>query len=259
MIIPSTSLRKKILAFADNIEGIRSKIKKIIFIPTIQSTGTWFCLDLFKEHSQVSWIGPRASWNLEQLEKAGNNDIWVIHIHFGIVSVADRFVFVNKDAIVQQWCKNADATIVPIRDPLLSLLTAYTRYVPSKNFMDLTHIVNGFCELIKLIQKYDIFILPIDIYSYKNTESKLAILKRLFDFVELPHESFLIKWAKDWPIKNTVGQSVKNHVANLYKTKNISEISKMIPKEYAYLKSKEDVLKPFLQKHGYKDLIWWNK
>jgi len=227
-------------------------MRKIIFVPTVQSTGTWFVLNFFKEHPNVEFVYAKDAWDKAHLHKE-DGITCVYQIHFGISEGAAHESFVQKEELLLKWFENADHIVVPVRDPMRSLLTAYVRG-PQLNR---THIVNGFVQLAEFVEKYNIFIVPVDLYAAKDFSQRQKILSSLLNFVGLPKTPYVEEWAQQWPIHNTIGDRFAEEIRKMYDEKDLETISKTIPREFNLLMKNEAKLKPFLQKQGYSNLFWW--
>lgn len=218
-----------------------------IFLPTVQHTGTWFGLNLLYAHSQVSCVldgGITLFSNHGLLYK----NRMVVQTHIGE----------GNDPI--EWEKmiqfaGISPVISTVRDPLAALITRQTRHP------EVSHccIIDGFLNLIHFTEVQDVFILPVDLYAAKPVEERLAFLHKLLEFVGLPSESYIFLWALAWPVHNTTPEGPGGILHSSYIAGDLGPIIQAMPEEYEYLKSQEGILKPFLQRQGYENLIWWEK
>lgn len=222
---------------------------KAIFLPTIQHTGTWFTINLLLYHSKVNSFS-----ELRNL-KFGE-DITIIHTHFGdgetrhpLDECKHQPFYVVKELIKDYPC------VIPLRDPLAALVTRQVRH------SDLQHsyIIEGFVALAEFYKENPkIYFLPVDVIGKKSFEEKLLALRQVLKFLELPEESYIKFIAAGWPLVNSTA-GMENELHEHYKTSNIEKIKEIIPEEWAYLKGKESILKPFLKTLGYKNLLWWEQ
>lgn len=221
---------------------------KAIFLPTIQHTGTWFCIELLRQHSTIS-----SCTELKDLRFG--NDITIIHTHFG-----DGETWHPKDAgkfipsYVLRELIDVYPSIIPVRDPLAALLTRQVRCPDLQH----SYIIEGFVTLAELKEKHDLFLLPVDFNGDKSFEERFGVLRKLFAFLKLSEEPYIKFWAASWPVKNSV-RNINVELYDSYRNGDIEKIIEVIPEEYAYLKGKETILKPFLEELGYKNLLWWDK
>lgn len=221
---------------------------KAIFLPTIQHTGTWFCINLLLQHSQVTSFS-------ELRDLKFGDGYTLIQTHFGDGETwhpndASKFIpfYVLKELI------DIYPSVIPVRDPLAALLTRQTRC------SDLQHsyIIEGFVALAELRENYNPFILPVDLIGKKSFEERLSVLREFLAAVGLPEEPYIKFWAASWPKINSV-RGLGVELYDNYRNGDVKKIIKVIPEEWAYLKGKESIIKPFLQELGYKNLLWWDK
>lgn len=221
---------------------------KAVFLPTIQHTGTWFCINLLLQHSQVTSFS-------ELRDLKFGDGYTLIHTHFGDGETwhpndASKFkpFYVVKELI------GACPSVIPLRDPLASLITRHIRCPELQH----SYIIEGFVALAQIYKENNFYVLPIDLYSDKSFEERLLVLREFLVAAGLPEESYIKFWAASWPIVNSVRGLDIELYDNFAKGK-IEPIIKVIPEEWAYLKNKESILRPFLEELGYKNLLWWDK
>ena len=235
----------------------------IIYIPTIQASGTWFILNLLTAHDKVGRALLFGHWSdsiIKEVNAGGsleNDNIVALQNHYG----EDPKI----SALMENIFAISDHIVTPIRNPLRAILTAYIKQGPlRKNWAhpyirhDITHMVNGYIELTELIKKHNIFIVPVDLYLGKSRVERYFLLRDLFDFVQLPYNHYMKKLANTWQKSNTVGNREES-VRLLFDTKNVEGIKQIIPKGYDLLIQSKDILKPFFESHGYskEDLWYW--
>lgn len=218
---------------------------KIIFIPTIQHTGTWFLIEFLKRHSHVGGFSEAKDMQLF-------DNITLMHTHFGEGEGKhpnDVLKFFHPEVV--KLIADKFRTVIPVRDPLFALLTRQARHP------DLRHdyIVNGFIALAGFYQS--VFVLPVDLYKAKAIEDRKTILENLLVYLQIPVEEYINKWSYDWPVYNYAGDP-ENELMELYHTGQREKIQNIIPEEYGHLKSNEPILRPFLEGIGYKNLLWWD-
>lgn len=210
----------------------------VIFCPTVMSTGTHFVLDFFKLNPDVPInIGLRTILKTGHLRPGIN----LVHTHFEWH--ADRM------HEIIEFSPSAH-TVVPIRDPLASLIkarerTSYKYYAPAR--------INAFLNAVSLEKHRKIHYIPVDLLGNMSYEIKLEALKVISGgWVK---EDLQKTWASDWPVVHTAGNY---RLKQMYNDGDFNAISKVLPSDW--LKSlieARPILKPFLQQLGYKDLMWW--
>ena len=224
---------------------------KVIFVPTPQHSGTWFLLELLQGHSEVR----NGVMELRDMIGPMRGEITLLHTHFGQgvtyhPNDAEKFI---TDKVLFELV-GIHPTVITIRDPLLALITRQLRHP------DLWHsyIITAFMTIVQeLVNKPNVFFLPVDLYKNKSYAQRLQLLKRLFAFLKLGEEDYLKFWAAGWPRLNTVGYESAKETRRWYNNRDIDKISALFPEEYGVLKKREAILRPFLEKLGYRNLLWW--
>ena len=104
---------------------------KVIFVNTVQHTGTWFVIDFLRAHSKFSDI---VEWrNVRHLSLKDNDKKVILHKH-----LPDP---IEKDSGFFNLClPELFKTVVPLRDPLRAVITKYRRH-PEYDFEE---IISGF-------------------------------------------------------------------------------------------------------------------
>jgi len=220
---------------------------RLIFVPTIQSTGTWFTLRFLEEHSCVQYMSPWATLEPEMLG-------WVdgaaaVQVHFGEGK--------RNEAELKAWMDRADAVVSPVRDPLRSMLTAKSRDFDNC----LEYIVNGFCKLAEWHGQRRVFLLPVDLLAARPWQDRHRELRRLLVHVDLPYEGWVLWWATDWPVHNSVNKrrfDLARKAYECYKERDVAAMAAILGDDYGYLAAREPILRPFLEGLGYRGLAWWS-
>jgi len=176
-----------------------------------------------------------------------------VHTHFGDgeqIFTEDSDKFTSSEALDSLFAEYPP--IIPVRDPLLALLTRRNRHPNLKHF----YIVNGFVTLVELVLRRSIFILPVDILKGQSYTNRYRALVKMTEFVGLEPEPNLRLYSAGWPKVNSVGAVAKETNA-AYLAQDANVLRGFIPEEWDYLKANEEKLKPFLKSLGYKKLLWW--
>lgn len=232
---------------------------RVIFLPTIQHTGTWFCIDLLRLHRDISFVGTWKTMTHADLSEVQNTDgIALIQAHFGegtspYCGPKELESFAPFEA-VEALISKSDSIVVPVRDPLLVMLTAHVRNPDVRH----DHIINGFLLLVQWCQKNDIFLVPVDLYASRSVEDRYLLIRDLFAFVGISDEPYMSIWAQDWPVVNTVGQRLGENVKGLYYSRQVFRVVALIPEDFDALVQHEAELRPFLEDLGYRNLLWWS-
>ena len=215
----------------------------VIFLPTIQHTGTWFLIELLRNHTGVDYFIEEKELPVTKHRKG----TVLLQIHFSTTEGWQEEILVA--------CK----AIIPVRDPLLALISRQVRH-PEKDHIG---IIDGFLTLVEWYRKYgkkQIFTFPIDLAVTMSANERFQLIQSAIAFVDLVDDDIdwarQVHWAYKWPIINTIG-TAGDVLLGFYKTGVVTSIADTMPEEYEYLKSKEGILKPFLQEIGYQNLPWW--
>lgn len=208
-------------------------------------------MELLRKHPSIEYFSFMSELDLVQLE----NSTSLIQVHFGLPNLNDivteygedyKSKFLPMDQI-REWMDKADKVVIPLRDPLLCLMTANSRPHPADG------IINGFVTLASW-QLQNVFYVPVDLYANKDREQRLDLLNNLFTYLDLSKEPFLEEWA-EWPFRNTIRHRY-NDLYHTYRKGRFEEIRYLVPKA-KILKRKRNTLQPFLESVGYQNLMWW--
>ena len=207
-------------------------------IASIQHTGTWFLIDLLRNHPEV-----KDFWLEKDFDKIDEENISLIHTHMHLLN----------NEIFDQVKNKIDSyqTIIPVRDPMKSLITRHKRHPE----LDHSSIVYGF-ECISKLE--NVFFFPIDVYKRKSDRNKLII--DAFSFLGLSRPNVYIRrFARAWKPRRSTSKRSKIDLDKAYSNGQMDVIKNAMPEEYEILKDKEYIIRPFLESLGYKDLSWWSK
>ena len=210
--------------------------KRIIFLPTVQHTGTWFTIDFLRKNIRLDAF--IEGWILKSITTYKNP---LSQIIYGGESFAvDGTTLIqthitkwqNSDGLIQRGFTPDSTlftillcsvpTILPLRDPLLSILTSRHRHIrddQGADVMDLVHIwaqtARDFHDLKKEINP---FYLPVDLLAKATPEQREVKLRQLLSFCGLPvatSEEHIKQTAARWiPVRPTADTTgYKRHYA----------------------------------------------
>jgi hypothetical protein len=267
------------------------KPEEAIFVLSVQHTGTWFVVDFLRDHPDVGFFSeyqhllrnnPRLYAAYEKcansLRGPNGEFVWSkprpessdydARLLGGFVDATLESLTSGTRVLLQQhtqsprrrltgvcggnMCARAFSklfrTVIPIRDPLLSLLSVYSRDPKLRG----ANIVDDFEFVVESLSS-SCFFLPVDLYS--DFRNRSVLLERLLKFVGLSRTAHVYEVAERWTPKNTKGEY---EMKRWYREGSLLKIAGVIPKEVEYLKSRECVLRPFLESLGYEGLLWWS-
>jgi len=167
----------------------------------------------------------------------------LVHTHFD----GDLLVFIME--YISNW-----PTVVSLRDPLLSILSAFNRDPKG----DYTYLVDQFVRQAKLIDsgltRYAPIYFPIDLIERVSFEERVQQFTEIFAPLGYLDKNRYLTWADRWPYINSQRH---NPYRILYRHSLGEEIKQLIPNEWNALVSARPILQPFLEAQGYTDLLWW--
>ena len=251
-------------------------LKDIVFIPTVQHTGTWFVLEFLKhfipEIKELTFL-------LEKRAKDGTADINYVHtyldpldkptlvqIHLPIIRYLNFDVNYPQSSFERKWYSNLGTmrsvsiqtilmvcnffkTVIPIRNPMAAILSRETRHPQLRHFF----IVDGFVTFAKEFKQHpNVKFLPIDMTDDVGIRRKLLSDVLVHCGIDAtPHGALLDELAEKWEPKNaTPGNKFKEP----YEAGDMKRLEFMLgPKwaEITYLKNMSAIIMPFLHELGY--------
>ncbi len=220
-------------------------ISSVITIASVPHTGTHSVIELFRN---------------EEYNEFGLNNF-----EYGVVKLDETKTSLISGHIVErniQTIKDLNKLsqiIVPIRDPLLSLISAHARNVPRGGEIKTTD--SEGCVSISITSKV-----------YKLANKMMG--RQLLSWILWAEEIFELKpfhapldlgvahlkygdiCFKDIGIHNTIGDYP---LKQAYYDRDLSYIASKLDDKLRYLIELEPILRPPLEELGYKDLLWWDK
>jgi len=214
----------------------------VLFCPTVPHTGTTFLIEFLKADpaikafNSLQWL---IRWHGELTP--GLN---LIHAHFN-ENLLDLI-----EAYASHW-----PTIISLRDPLLSILTGYSRSPEG----DYTYLVDHFVHLVEIVDlgatDYTPIYLPLDLMEYLPVEERVQQFVEILTPLGYLDQKHCTTWAEKWAYAGSRGEySLKAS----YLLRRVDQIKPFIPNEWAALVKAKPILRPFLEARGYKNLLWWN-
>lgn len=251
-------------------------LKDIIFVPTIQHTGTWFVLEFLKhfipnvkeltfllekeiEHGKADALYEYAY--LDPLDKPT-----IVQIHFPIVRYLNFDVGYPQTNFERRWYANLGTkrsvsiqtilsicsffkTVIPVRNPMAAILSREARHPQLRHF----YIVDNFIALATEFNKHpNVKFLPIDMTDDVGIRRKLLLDVLIHCEIDpTPHGALLDEIAEKWEPKNA---TPNNKYAELYKKGYFEEIKLLLGPKWAeieYFQNMATTILPFLSSLGY--------
>jgi len=233
---------------------------KIVYMYSVQHTGTWFVLWFLDNHPDI--LGHITANDL-MLKNPGLFDgpfiarskkKIVFHSHINAQMGPNGLFKVPTDEQYKKFLgvyhKKPEKRryLIPIRDPLLSLITRHTRH-PKRDHID---VIRGFEMLATTFSKNGFF-LPVDLDL--TSDRREVLLRGALEYVDLDPKPYIKTIAKEWPIRGSEkgGEKLKK----LYKNREMRYLERKLS-ECRLLKKKESAIRPFLENLGYENLLWWS-
>lgn len=231
-------MEKEILKNKIVFESMRNN--KCVFVCSIQHTGTWFMLEFFKGHKDITGLHI-----LDDIRRRKDNFTHrsVIHSH---TQYGPELTDVNTTI---ENIDNQYPVVFPLRDPLLAMITRNHRH-PELTGINTIQILYNFEKLTKTNFP---FYFPVDLFeTWKN---KALRFKEMENYVGISHDKqWVEKYAGENKITNTHGM---HKLKKAYLECNWDKIQKAMPQEYEYLMSIKPAIVEFFKNQGYKSLPWW--
>ena len=242
--------------------------EKIIYLYSVQHTGTRFAASFLKQHSNVCKLLPAHDIAFDneifQHPERPGKIVFTAHV-WGPVGKSPAAPYTNDS--LNRLFKVPDLEkyyqrflgpfytspkerkhLVPIRDPLLSLITGHVRQ-PERDNSDLIY---GFQTLPHLPNS---FFIPVDLtLPVKQREN---LLTDALGHVGLEKENYVKFIADSWPIVGSFPTTETFRLRICYIQRDTKMLEKTI-NEYQLLKKQEPILRPFLENIGYRNLLWWD-
>lgn len=229
---------------------------RAVYLWTVQHTGTWLLIDLLTQHERfASFVQCR---NLFGFLRSGGSAThalsgsrritecineqggWTL-MHSHVAATPD----VEPDA-GQLAMAYSLPTIVPLRDPLRSLVTKRQREPE-----DVRSVFDAWVALARAADVLgDRFLaVPVDLLTSRE------VAARVLDYLELPWTTAVERFVCAWPVVNSAGDYREKM---LYQEGGFRRLEKLLGEDWGALCEREMELRPMLERCGYCDLAWWS-
>jgi len=240
---------------------------RFVFLPTITHTGTFFVAAFLLKHPDIKGyfqVNTLAAI-LDEDEKVVHHVLGATPLKGGEPFITERFVYGRVNIIQDHiWCfpnyymatlMTVLPTIIPLRDPLLTILSANER-IKDREIRDKRDLVKAWKALVSIINSISgttkLAFFPID----QAADKRSGILRETLEYLQLPSLlPYVSDWAKEWPKCYNTGGQYEGKIA--YETGDIAWIKSSLGHYWEALQEAESHLRPFLEQHGYKNLLWW--
>lgn len=203
---------------------------------SIEHTGTFFVLRLLKQHQDTSELVLARHLPAPACERRR-----ILHAHID----DDYSPYERVDDL--KAVPQGNPTVVPVRDPVKTLLTM------AKRGWEGPHIVRRMQDYKRLAEFEGVYYVPVD--TERTEAERYTLLHDCLLFCNLTVQTYAKEMAKHWPKENSSYMSSPEEEA--YLRGDPFPLRAKHPCALGALLDARDVLVPFLEARGYKDLSWW--
>ena len=253
---------------------------RFIFLTTLFHTGTWFVLYFLHTHPKVDGILETRFLSVPNYltgQKEWHTGVGGVEVPLEKGIVIEKFVPGGTNVLHSHFLNEAQPlttgsilalmlmcpSVVTVRDPLRSVISACggrigagkIRVEDEVSIMERVKDFQTLAACIDNISKVSAPVVsPIDLPV--TVDSRYELLTKVLDHVGLPDDSHAKMWAEKWPLVNSRGGDYP--FRDSYERRDVEFIKRAIPKTWNLLRSYERSLRPFLERHGYRNLMWWS-
>lgn len=235
---------------------------KPILLLTPQHAGTYFWEDFLIKHPQISLCArlERPETNTKYIQKVRN--------HFKQAVMKGQTVTFHShffDSGHLMMLMMFFPTFLSLRDPLLTLITSQAR---NKGLIEEQTGVDYGQRLIEkwamTVETFNQFgepdlVLPVDLLGECAPAIRVEALNKLLAFCDVDQNlPFVNQHANSWPLVRSLDRGGAPGLKDAYARGDVAKIKAgLTPAGWTALQTHKNVLQPFLEKHGYKNLMWW--
>lgn len=246
-------------------------MSEFLYLQTLQHTGTWFIIYFVCDHEEVGgFVLEDTTFKAlngfsERREESGRGETVWERAARDRKTLLVGHVACHSQQSPPYLCPrqqslalvNPRPIVVPLRDPLLAMITHERRI---ENFKEtrLYHKITTWRLYFKFLSSAErykrVTYFPID--RLTNYDIRRAALSQLQAAYGLRPHSVARRWAENWKVYNShVPQDDPNKQA--YANGDVTYLERSIPHSLKALREAEDVLRPILERF-YSDLLWWS-
>ncbi len=231
---------------------------KYIMLSTMHSTGTWWVIDALRKHPEIGGIS-----HVQNLMNLQNDwvlrDGWTGNPHNEALAPEGKTTllychYAGMSATFNRWTPQGNyeflMTVVPtlssLRDPLLCMIRAWHREPP--------------------LYPYD-WLMDAWMHIAKRGDTLAVKYWRMEPFDEVAFIETIAAVGLSCPIDWITGLDSETRINDTpgecdlrddYRNGDIAALKRKLPVPWRRLKEGEPILRPFLESHGFTDLLWWS-
>lgn len=236
---------------------------KYILLSTLQSTGTWWVIDALRKHPEIGGLAHtnnlmaiqngwclRDGWtgNPHNEALAPDGKFTLLYEHYGAVQ-SPFYRWYPQSA--QESMMLVVPTLSPLRDPLVCMIRAWHREPPLYPY---DWLLDAWINLANKGETLGVKFWrmePFDQQGFVNAIVRIGLSAGYPQY----HYDWLSSLKPTERINNTPGDC---DLRIDYANRDAVALEKKLPAPWRRLKELQPVLRPFLEKYGFKDLLWWN-
>jgi hypothetical protein len=237
-----------------------SNINPILLL-TPQHAGTYFWEDFLSKHPDVSLCA--------RLERPETNIKYINRVRRDFRTASDKGKTVTFHSHIfdsghLMMLMAFFPTFLSLRDPLLCLITLQARHpnlIEEQTGVDYgQRLIEKYAVLVETINQLGEpdLVIPIDLVSHQNQSQKASQLNRLLELCDISGHPIVSQYAAKWPIVRSIDRGGAPGLKEAYAKGDRATIQAGLPTaSWGALQTHKNVLQPYLEKHGYKNLLWW--
>lgn len=230
---------------------------KVVVLASVPHTGTFFVENFLRNHKSVGHslgVGPVLKSRCLVRRRLGEK-AWEEGLEPGSVNVMQAHLTPYNLKYIQAFAL-FNPLVIPMRDPLLAMVSTVARN-PDNDPMKQ---VDAFVDLAEAIVShqhiYQPYFVPVDLLQEEKSGHRYNALASLQTHcglaVDKDHTALV---ATRWePVNSAALYPLKKDYLNRDK----KSLWKALGREISAMQAREGVLRPMLEKIGYKDLIWYS-
>lgn len=233
-------------------------MRKYILLSTLQSTGTWWVIDALRKHPEIGGLSHRENLMALQNDWVLRDD-WTDNPHGEALAPEGKVTLLYEhyfpsDKPFDRWYPQSPSeflmtvlpTLSPLRDPLLCMIRAWHREPPLYPY---DWLIDAWIHAARRGDTLGVKFWCMEPFH------KGGFLQAVQD-VGLPTPP---RWVEGLEpqirINSTPGDC---DLREAYQNRDIIVLRKRLATPWRRLQEAEPILRPFLEKRGFKNLMWWS-